>query len=78
MAGRYDTKGGVCNVVWSEVHENQLATASGDGSIKLWDVTLKVSARAPPIMFSAPNIQVSGGITGLSDLCPARTHVRGV
>lgn len=30
-------------MAWSEIHENQLATASGDGSIKMWDVTLNVS-----------------------------------
>ncbi|KAJ7917507.1 WD40 repeat-like protein [Mycena leptocephala] len=30
----------VVRCCWSEVHENQLVTASGDGSIKLWDVML--------------------------------------
>ena len=27
-------------MAWSELHENQAVTACGDGSIKLWDVTL--------------------------------------
>ncbi|GBE89593.1 WD40 repeat-like protein [Sparassis latifolia] len=37
---QYDTQDGLYDVAWSEVHENQLVTASGDGSIKLWDVML--------------------------------------
>ncbi|KZV65186.1 WD40 repeat-like protein [Peniophora sp. CONT] len=36
----YETQDGVYDVAWSEVHENQLVSGSGDGSIKLWDVTL--------------------------------------
>ncbi|KAJ2516050.1 peroxisomal targeting signal 2 receptor [Coemansia sp. RSA 1939] len=36
----YDTQDGLFDLTWSEIHENQLATASGDGSIKLWDITL--------------------------------------
>lgn len=40
---RYDTQDGLYDVAWSESHENQLVTASGDGSIKLWDVMLNVS-----------------------------------
>lgn len=39
----FDTQDGLYSVAWSEIHENQLATASGDGSIKMWDVTLNVS-----------------------------------
>ena len=39
----YATQDGLYDVAWSEIHENQLATASGDGSIRLWDITLKVS-----------------------------------
>ncbi|KAH9832603.1 peroxin 7 [Rhodofomes roseus] len=37
----YDTQDGLYDVAWSEVHENQLVTASGDGSIRLWDIMLK-------------------------------------
>lgn len=37
---RFDTQDGLYDLAWSEVHENQIATASGDGSIKLWDVAL--------------------------------------
>ena len=36
----FDTQDGLYDVAWSEMNENQLATASGDGSIKLWDATL--------------------------------------
>ncbi|KAI0295938.1 WD40 repeat-like protein [Russula brevipes] len=36
----YETQDGLYDVAWSEVHENQLVTASGDGSIKLWDAML--------------------------------------
>ncbi|KAJ1667037.1 peroxisomal targeting signal 2 receptor [Coemansia sp. RSA 1813] len=37
---QYDTQDGLFDLTWSEIHENQLATASGDGSVKLWDITL--------------------------------------
>ncbi|KAL1726212.1 WD40-repeat-containing domain protein [Schizophyllum commune] len=37
---QFDTQDGLYDVAWSEVHENQLVTASGDGSIKLWDMML--------------------------------------
>lgn len=36
----YETQDGLYDIAWSEVHENQLVTASGDGSIKLWDIML--------------------------------------
>ncbi|KAI0061005.1 WD40 repeat-like protein [Artomyces pyxidatus] len=36
----YETQDGLFDVAWSEIHENQLVSASGDGSIKLWDVML--------------------------------------
>ena len=39
---QYPTQDGLYDVAWSEIHENHIVTASGDGSIKLWDVTLKV------------------------------------
>lgn len=42
----FDTQDGLYDLAWSEVHENQLATASGDGSVKLWDVVLNVSRAA--------------------------------
>ncbi|KAL4246355.1 WD repeat peroxin-7 family protein [Abortiporus biennis] len=37
---QYDTQDGLYDVAWSEIHENQIVTASGDGSLKLWDVML--------------------------------------
>lgn len=39
---RFDTKDGLFDVAWNESHENQLAVASGDGSIKLFDIMVKV------------------------------------
>jgi peroxin-7 len=39
----YETQDGLYDLAWSEIHENQLVTASGDGSLKLWDVALNVS-----------------------------------
>ena len=41
----YETQDSLYDLAWSEVHENQLVTVSGDGSIKLWDVMLNVSTR---------------------------------
>jgi len=38
----YETPDGLYDVAWSEAHENQLASVSGDGSVKLWDVMLNV------------------------------------
>jgi WD40 repeat protein len=43
MKHRYETQDGLYDVAWSEIHENQLVTASGDGSLRLWDTTLNVS-----------------------------------
>ena len=40
----FDTSDGLYDVCWSEANENILATASGDGSVKVWD------AAAPPGM----------------------------
>ncbi|KAI0091511.1 WD40 repeat-like protein [Irpex rosettiformis] len=37
---QYDTQDGLYDVAWSEIHENQLVTGSGDGSIKLWDIMI--------------------------------------
>lgn len=39
---RYETQDGLFDSAWSEIHENQLVTASGDGSLRLWDVMLNV------------------------------------
>ena len=42
----YETQDGLYDVAWSEIHENQLVTASGDGSIKLWDIMINVRPRS--------------------------------
>lgn len=39
----FDTNDGLFDLAWSELHENQIAAASGDGSIKLFDIALNVS-----------------------------------
>lgn len=49
---RFDTQDGLYDLAWSEVHENQLVTASGDGSVKLWDVVLNV--RPSPSSCASP------------------------
>ncbi|KAG7664870.1 PEX7 [[Candida] subhashii] len=36
----WETQDGLFDVAWSEIHENQVVTASGDGSIKLFDLTV--------------------------------------
>jgi hypothetical protein len=38
----FDTQDGLFDCAWSEIHENQIVTATGDGSIKLFDITLNV------------------------------------
>ena len=38
----FETQDGLYSCAWSEMHENHVATASGDGTIKLWDITLNV------------------------------------
>jgi peroxin-7 len=36
----FSAQDGLYDLAWSESHENQLVTASGDGSLKLWDIML--------------------------------------
>lgn len=36
----FETQDALFDLSWSEIHENQLVTAGGDGSIRLWDITL--------------------------------------
>ncbi|WFC99057.1 peroxisomal targeting signal 2 receptor [Malassezia yamatoensis] len=36
----FDSQDGMFDLAWSELHENQIASACGDGSIKLWDISL--------------------------------------
>lgn len=36
----WETQDGLFDLAWSEMHENQVATASGDGSVKLFDLTV--------------------------------------
>jgi hypothetical protein len=52
---RFDTQDGLYDLAWSECHENQLATASGDGSVKLWDVMLNVR----PSLYLSANFSLS-------------------
>lgn len=37
---RFDTQDSLIDLSWSEAHENQLLAGSGDGSIKLFDITV--------------------------------------
>ncbi|KAJ3358722.1 peroxisomal targeting signal 2 receptor [Kappamyces sp. JEL0680] len=36
----FDTQDGIFDLAWSEIHEAQLATGGGDGSVKIFDITL--------------------------------------
>jgi peroxin-7 len=36
--GRFDTQDSLYDTAWSEANENQLVAASGDGSVKLYDI----------------------------------------
>lgn len=38
--GRFTTQDALYDLAWSEIHENQVLTASGDGSIKLFDTSV--------------------------------------
>ncbi|MCJ1440682.1 MAG: peroxisomal targeting signal 2 receptor [Stictis urceolatum] len=40
LAVAFDTQDALYDVAWSELHENQLVVACGDGSIKLFDIGL--------------------------------------
>lgn len=44
--GSFDTQDCVYDVAWNEAHENQVLAACGNGSLRLFDVTLQVSALA--------------------------------
>ncbi|RKP33801.1 WD40-repeat-containing domain protein [Dimargaris cristalligena] len=37
---QYDTQDGTFDCSWNELNENQIASCGGDGSIKLWDLTI--------------------------------------
>lgn len=36
----FDTQDGLFDLSWSEMHENHIVTANGDGSLKLFDITV--------------------------------------
>jgi peroxin-7 len=36
----FDTQDGLFDLAWSELHENHIITANGDGSLKLFDITV--------------------------------------
>ncbi|KAJ1930524.1 peroxisomal targeting signal 2 receptor [Tieghemiomyces parasiticus] len=36
----YDTQDGTFDCSWNELNENQIASCGGDGSVKLWDLTI--------------------------------------
>ncbi len=48
----FKAQDGLYDLSWSETHENQLVTASGDGSLLLWDIMLNVRSRFAARHFS--------------------------
>ena len=42
---------GLFDVTWSEEHENQVVTCSGDGSLQLWDLGLPPDVKGPLRVF---------------------------
>lgn len=40
MHSSFDTQDSLYDTAWSEAHENQIAVACGDGSVKLFDISL--------------------------------------
>lgn len=38
---RFDTNDAIYDLAWSEINENQLVVACGDGSLKLFDIGLR-------------------------------------
>ena len=67
---RFDTQDGLYDLAWSEAHQNQIVTGSGDGSLKLWDITLNVLLH-PPLRFS---LGLTGQKLGLPNSGVAGTH----
>jgi WD40 repeat protein len=55
-AHRFDTQDGLFDLAWSEINENQLIASSGDGSITLWDATLKVRRRRSRAWIEVPTL----------------------
>ena len=47
ISNRFDTQDGLYDVAWSELNENQLVAASGDGALRLFDVKFPVQLVAP-------------------------------
>jgi hypothetical protein len=47
---RFDTQDGLFDLAWSESHENHIVVASGDGSIKMFDIALKVCFTQSPLV----------------------------
>ena len=70
---RYDTQDALYDVAWSEIHENQLVTASGDGSIKLWDTMINVSAIFTSRPVAWPTFMTLQASLGPPHTCMART-----
>jgi peroxin-7 len=69
----YETQDGLYDLAWSEVHENQLVTASGDGSLKLWDVTLNVSTHSDSPAWAPVSVSETSDPDS-SHPCLARTY----
>ncbi|VEU19268.1 DEKNAAC100383 [Brettanomyces naardenensis] len=60
----FETQDGLFDVAWSELHENQVLTSSGDGTVSLFDTTL---SRYPIAKFQEHNREVFSVFWNLVD-----------
>lgn len=58
FADRLEWPDGLFGACWSEEHENQLVTASGDGTVHLWDLGLANHTRGPLRVFKGHTKEV--------------------
>lgn len=40
IIGQFDTKDGLYDCSWSETHDRLIIAGSGDGSVKMWDISM--------------------------------------